>query len=263
MSRWCDLKGIGMENLSRRQFGQGTLASLLTFSLLESLFDCDAFAAEIKPDVVRWLNRVNEMSQDLRDERLKQLEWQAKIEELFAQADLPELMKYVEFEKLTANLKLADRGEKSLRFNFQAIDGTPQRLVFGKQIFALKKGSSVVPHGHNNMATAFLILKGQFRGRHYDRIEDQAEHMIIRPTIDRQFGVGECSTVSDFKDNVHWFQSVADEPAFILNIHVLGVNPASKLPTGRVYVDPNGEKLSDGLVRARRIKHDEANKLYG
>ena len=34
-------------------------------------------------------------------------------------------------------------------------------------------------------------------------------------------------------------------------------------PTGRVYVDPNGEKLEGGTIRARLIEHDEADKLYG
>ena len=36
-----------MTQLSRRAFNEGTLGSLLTFSLLESLFAGDAFAAGI------------------------------------------------------------------------------------------------------------------------------------------------------------------------------------------------------------------------
>src|SRR4029079_4159626 len=112
------------------------------------------------------------------------------------------------------------------------------------------------------MATAFLILKGDFRGRHYDRVEQDKTHMVIRPTIDRKFTGGECSTVSDFKDNVHWFQAQS-ETAFIFNIHVDGIDPNPPEKTGRVYIDPNGEKLSGGLIRAKRIEHDEAHKLYG
>src|SRR4029434_1505836 len=104
---------------------------------------------------------------------------------------------------------------------------------------------SVIPHGHNNMATAFLILKGDLQGRHYDRLEDAKDYFIIKPTIDRKFVPGECSTVSDYKDNVHWFRAQS-EPAFIFNLHVLDVKPASKLPTGRVYIDPSGEKLDGG-----------------
>ena len=119
-----------------------------------------------------------------------------------------------------------------------------------------------MPHGHNNMATAFLILKGEFRGRHYDRVEDEDQHIIIKPTIDRKFVAGQYSTVTDLKDNVHWFKSVS-EPAFIFNIHALNVNPGSQKRTGRVYVDPQGEKLQGGLVRAKRINHKEAHELYG
>ena len=75
-------------------------------------------------------------------------------------------MKLIDFDRLTANVNFAERGERSLRFSFPKVEGVPTELSFGKQIFALKKGRSVVPHGHNNMATAFLILKGDLRGRH-------------------------------------------------------------------------------------------------
>ena len=250
-----------MSQVSRREFTQQAMGSLLTFSLLDTLFQRDAFADSVKPLIVKWLADVNQLGTDLKDEKLKQLEWQKKIKELFSKVELPELLKLVDFDKLTQNVDAPDHGARSLSVKFQQIEGLPTKLVFGKQIFALKKGRSVIPHGHNNMATAFLILKGDFQGRHYDRLEDLPEHMIIRPTIDEKFGPGGCSTVSDFKDNVHWFQSLS-ESAFIFNIHVDGINPKAS-GTGRVYLDPNGEKLSDGRIKARLIEYDESNKLYG
>lgn len=251
-----------MNAYSRRDFTKQTLGSLLTFSLLETLTELDLFAAEIKPVTARWLADVNQAGVELKDQKLKQLEWQKKVEELFAHVDLPDLLRMVDFDKLTSNLKLIDNGALSLRFQFQEVAGVPTNLIFGKQIFALKKGRSVVPHGHNNMATAFLILKGDLHGRHYDRLEDHPDHFVIRPTIDRQFGPGECSTVSDFKDNVHWFKAVT-EPAFILNIHVMDVRPDATAPTGRLYLDPAGEQLAGGLIRARRLEYKEAHELYG
>lgn len=251
-----------MEQVSRRDFTQQALGSLLTFTLLDTLFQRDAFCDEIKPLTAKWLADVNQLGVDLKDEKLKQLEWQKKILELYAQVDLPDLLRLVDFDKLSKNVDLPDHGARSLSFKFQQIDGVPTKQVFGKQIFALKKGRSVVPHGHNNMATAFLILKGDFQGRHFDRLEDLDQHMIIRPTIDQKFGPGGCSTVSDYKDNVHWFQALS-EPAFIFNIHVDNINPNSGKSTGRVYLDPNGEKLSDGRIKARLIDYDESNKLYG
>ena len=135
--------------------------------------------------------------------------------------------------------------------------------MFGHQTFALQKGRSVVPHGHNNMATAFLVLKGEFEGKHYDRLEDEDKHFIIKPTIDRSFRVGQYSTVSDHKDNIHWFEALTDN-SFIFNIHLLGLKrPGPRLPTSRVYVDPEGEKLKGGLIRAPRSNFRELTRKYG
>lgn len=251
-----------METVSRREFTQQSLGALLSYTLLETLFRCDAFADESKPATIKWLNDVNQLGWDVKERKIPQTDWQKKIEELYARADVPDFLRLIDFEKLTKNLEIPDNGARSLQFKFPQVEGIPAKLAWGRQIFALKKGRSVVPHGHNNMATAFLILKGDFHGRHYDRIEQSKTHLVIKPTIDRKFTVGECSTVSDEKDNVHWFQALS-EPAFIFNIHVTGINPKSGEPTGRIYIDPNGEKLKDGLIRAKRIDHDEAHKLYG
>jgi len=248
--------------MTRRDFGFQTLSSLLTFSLLETLFESEALAASVRPITVRWLNDVNQLGFDLKDRKLEQIEWQKKVEELFSKVELSQLLMLVDFDRLTKNLAYHDRGSRSIRFKFRQIEGVPTKLAWGRKIFAVKKGHSIVPHGHNNMATAFFILKGSFTGRLYDRLEDEPNHMIIKPTIDREFGLGEYSTISDFKDNVHWFEAVT-EPSFIFNIHVMGLRPESKLHTGRVYIDPDGERLEGGLIRARRIDHDEANQLYG
>ena len=249
-----------MPRISRRQFQQGTLSSLLTFSLLEHLFGADAFAADVRPITAAWLADLDTLGRDLKGQKLKPTEWQTHVEKLMQRVELPELLKFIDFEKLR-RVEFKDRGETSLRFKFPAVEGLPTKLVFGHQMFALEKGRSVAPHGHNNMATAFLIVRGDFQGRHYDRLEDEkgGETMIIRPTIDRKFGVGEYSTVSDDKDNVHWFTADSDT-GFIFNIHVMSVKPGR---TGRVYIDPKGEKLSDGRIRARRIDAQEAYRLYG
>ena len=248
--------------ISRRAFTERSLGGLLTFSLLETLFRRDLFAAEAKPLTTRWLADVNQLGLDLKGKKLDQAVWQAKIEELFAQVDLPDLLKLIDFEKLTAGVSPPAHGAQSLRFEFPRVEGLPTEYVFGRQIFALNKDRSVVPHGHNNMATAFLILQGELHGRHYDRLSDEPDHFIIQPTIDRTFKAGEFSTVSDFKDNIHWFKATSDG-AYIFNLHILGVDPANAHPTGRLYLDPNGEKLEGGQIRARRLDHEEAHRLYG
>lgn len=249
-----------MQSLTRREFQQQTLGGLLTWSLLNTLFTADAFANDVKLIAAEWLSELNTMSLDLRGQKLEPLVWQKQVETLFNRVDLPEFLKFIDFDKLARTAKFKDRGELSLRATIPMVEGLPTELIFGHQVFALNKDRSVVPHGHDNMATAFLILKGEFHGRHYDRVEDIGkDYMIIQPTLDKNFGVGACSTVTDLKDNVHWFTANTDQ-SFIFNIHVLSVKPGR---SGRVYIDPSGEKIAGGQIKARKIDHAEANRLYG
>src|SRR5262249_15252341 len=157
------------------------------------------------------------ISRDLKDQKLKDVEFQSALERLYGRVDLPAVLRTLDFERIAKGVNYKPRGETSLPVDFSNVKGLPTKLVFGRQIFALQKGRSVVPHGHDNMATGFLILGGKFRGRHWDRVEDHDDHYIIRPTIDREFGPGGFSTVSDHKDNVHWF-TAESETAFIFNI---------------------------------------------
>ena len=248
---------------SRRDFAKRSVQTLLTISLLEHLCTGNLLAADAKVTAAKWLTQINQIGLDVKGEKMKQVAWQTQIEDLLQnQIDLPELLKLIDFERIEKTTKFVDNGARSLRPKFPKIEGAPDKLVFGQQVFALKKGRSVVPHGHNNMATAFMVLKGNFHGRHYDRVADEKDHMIIKPTIDAKFGPGQTSSISDDKDNVHWFKA-EDEPAFIFNIHVFGLNPKSGKRTSRIYLDPFGEKLKDGLIRARLIDSKEAHKKFG
>src|SRR5262249_60239314 len=114
-------------------------------------------------------------------------------------------VKLIDLDKLAKDTKLPDNGAASLGVDLSKVEGMPKRYVFGKQIFALKKGRAIVPHGHDNMCTGFIVLRGNFAGKHYDRVEDNRDHYLIKPTIDRTFKPGESSTVNDHRDNVHWF----------------------------------------------------------
>jgi hypothetical protein len=251
-----------MPTTSRREFNQKALQMLTGLALIEGLAAHRLFGADVRPIVEAWLAELNTISRDVRDQRLKDIEFQRALEALYRRADLPALLKSLDFERMAAGVNYPEKGAKSLPVEFNNVAGLPTELVFGRQIFALRKGRSVVPHGHNNMATGFLILSGNLRGRHYDRLEDNTDHYIVRPTIDRSFAPGEFSTISDHKDNVHWFQAESDT-AFIFNIHVMDTNPENPHKASRVYVDPLGEKLSGGLYKAPKISYGKANQLYG
>jgi hypothetical protein len=247
---------------SRRSFNRKLLGSLTAFGLIETLFARDLFADAVKPILQQWVVELHELGLELKDHKLKDVDFQAKLEDLYKRVDLPELVRFVDLDRLAQTVKYPDRGAASLGVDLSKVEGLPQRLVLGKQIFALQKGRSIVPHGHDNMSTGFIVLRGDFTGKHYDRVEDNDDHYLIKPTIDRSFKPGESSTVSDHKDNVHWFKAESDT-GFIFNVHVMGYNPENKRPTGRVYVDPDGEKLAGGLIRAKKITSAECHRKYG
>ena len=252
-------------DMFRRNFTQNSIKTILSISLLEHLCSTNLLAAKDKYTAKKWLNSVHEIGLSVKEEEISQIQWQKQVEELFQnKIELNEILKLINFDQIEKSVKFVNNGARSIRPNIPRSNGYPERLAFGHQVFALKKGRSVVPHGHNNMATAFIVLKGKFHGRHYDRISDEKDHMIIKPTIDDKFGPGQTSSVSDEKDNVHWFKA-EDGPAYIFNIHVLGLPSKKGAPkrTGRIYVDPEGENLGNGLIRAPFIDSKKAHQKYG
>jgi hypothetical protein len=247
---------------TRRSFNARLLASLTAYGLIETLWSRRLLAEPVRPVINQWMIDLHELCKDVKGQKIKDTDFQAKLEELYRKVSLEELTKLLDLDNLARSAKLPEKGAASLGVDLGKVEGLPKGLVFGKQIFALKKGRAIVPHGHDNMCTGFIVLRGDFRGRHYDRVEDNADHYLIRPTIDRGFKPGECSTISDHKDNVHWFIAES-ETGFIFNIHVMGYNPENRKNSSRVYIDPEGEKTAAGLIVAKKMSSAECHKKYG
>lgn len=69
----------------------------------------------------------------------------------------------------------------------------------------MKKDRAITPRGHSNMASAHLILNGEMHLRHYEKIGQGEENLIIKPTVWKIAKIGDNSLISDEKDNIHWF----------------------------------------------------------
>jgi hypothetical protein len=249
-------------NPTRREFTRQALQSLTAIALIEGLAAHRLFGRDVAPTIDDWFKDLHGISQDVADHRVKDIEFQKALEALYARVDLPALLKSLDFERMAAGVNYPRLGALSLPVDFTKVSGLPTNLVFGRQIFAMAKGRSVVPHGHDNMATGFIVLRGKLRGRHWDRVEDHSDHYLIRPTIDRTFQPGEFSTVSDHRDNVHWFTAATDG-AFIFNIHVNHSDAGNPKNPNRVYIDPLGEKVDGGLIKATKISYGKVNQMYG
>lgn len=252
-----------MEFLSRRNFTDRMLGSLMTFSLVETLSHGGALGKGVAPIAKHWLAEVEEISRAMTDQKARQIEWQRKLAELFARVELKDLLRDIDFERLSKTVKFPDDHEGVVPTKPKCPIDLPQELSFSTFIYGMKNGRAIVPHCHRNMTSMHMPIGGELHGWHYDRLADEPGYLVIKPTLDRALALGEVTTISDEKDNVHWFKATSDT-AFTFNIGVYGINPAVKDTGRQFYLDPaGGEKLGDGSLRVRHLTTKEAYRIYG
>ncbi len=237
------------------------LASLGGYALVRMLLGREALAGPARREVQTWVTRTHELCADVRGRKIPQLEWQLQMEALYARVPLQELLQAIDFDRLASRMKLPDDRAEALRAPLPDVEGLPR--VAGTKIFGLARGRAIVPHGHQNMASMHLVLAGEFHLRHFERLEDQPEHLVLRPSIDRLSKPGELSSISDARDNVHWLVATKG-PAYTFDVIVDRLNPDRGFAWKMDHVDVDGaERLEGGLLRARRIEFDEAIRRYG
>ena len=250
-----------MQQVSRRSFTQNLLGSLLSFSLVKTLYQADVLPNTFRPTLHLWLRELEHLSSDLKAGNLKQSDWQMKVAELFDKVELPGLLRTINFDRLARKIKLSDEREAVLGIELPQLEGVPTDLTYSTLFEALRKGRAIAPHGHRNMASMHLILRGQAHLRQYDRLADEPNHLVVSQSVDKLCGAGELSSISDEKNNIHWFKGISDV-TYIFNASIYRVNPAEG-SVGREYLDPNrGERIKDGVMRVRRLRQNEAFRLY-
>lgn len=252
-----------MSEPSRREFLKTGFNAVVAYALLDTLFSRDAFASEIKPLTLKWARELNGVCLDLRQHSLTLVHWQEQVEKLLEQIELKELLQLIDFDQLTRNFEFPDLGVNTKIVRLPKLEGLPEQPAFFSKIFGLKRGRAIIPHGHKNMVSAHLVLKGEFELRHYDKIKDEADHIIMTPTIDTLAKAGEASSISDDKNNIHWFITRSDH-AFTFDMIMTNIDPNF----GKAYdienIDPaEAEKLSGNLLRVKKLSVDEALRKYG
>jgi hypothetical protein len=252
-----------MEKISRRSFSDNMFRSLLTLSLVEALSGAKMLGKSVDREAQQWLAEVEEVSRAMKGGQAKQVEWQQKVGEIFSRVEMSDFLRAIDFDRVSRKINLPDDGEGVIPVNPSRPRGLPKELEFDTYIYGLKKGRAIAPHCHRNMTSMHMLIGGQLHAWHFDRLGDESNRLIIKPTLDRALATGEASTTSDDKDNIHWFKATSDV-AFTFNIAVFGIDPSTKFSGRQFYVDPlGGEKLGDGALRVRRLGVEEARRLYG
>lgn len=246
--------------MDRREFTKGILASVASFALIDSLFAFNAIGKNIKPITDHWAIQLHECCSDLKTDSITVLEWQQKIEALYAKIEFEELLKFINFDNLIKGFEYPDLGVSTRPVKFPKMEGLPERTVFVKKIFGMKKDRAIIPHGHSNMASAHLILHGEMHLRHYEKIQQDGQKLIIQPSMDKIAKAGENSSISDEKDNIHWF--IANTAtAFTFDVILLDLNHQSyDIHNLDMY---EAEDLKNGTFSVPILDVPTALKKYG
>lgn len=237
--------------LERREFTKAVCAALGVYALVEAAHATKALAAARSLGARQWIEEQRQVAAALSAGRLTPLGWQAAVEALAARVDLQELLRLTDFERLKAGFDFKD-GMPSKRFvRFDPGSGIAE-LSYGLAFFGFRRGQVITPHGHRNMVSAHMVAAGAFRVRNFDRLRDEPDALIIRPTVDERIASGRVSTMSSQRNNIHWFVAEADDSA-TLDVIVDALEPGRD-PYTIDLVDPDGGRpLGDGTIRAPLI----------
>ncbi|MEQ1756550.1 MAG: hypothetical protein ABL973_20710 [Micropepsaceae bacterium] len=239
-----------MNSLDRREFFNAFASAVALSVVLRT----NALAA-VPAEVTRWAQDIADLNRDLSTGRVALTQWQARITALNVGVDLGDLKNYLDFDRLTAAMKFPGRLAETADPKFPPeinIAGIDRHWFI--RFFGMRRGGAIIPHIHNNMVSAHLVLQGKFHARTFDRVADLADAAILKPTRDETMGPGGSITMSDDRDNAHWLVSQQDR-SFTFDVGVLALSQTRTygLPANEysmIFVDPTGPKDSRGLITA-------------
>ncbi len=243
---------------SRRRFVGDVLAAFPAYALLSGLNNAVAGAGS---SARRWIRDQQDIALALSRGEIRPEQWQSDVEALTRSLDVAEL---------TAEIRPSDSRDigralpsypAKWTIRFRDDDGTPRKLRYAAALFDFDRRNVVTPHAHRHMVSAHLVIEGKFRVRTFDRIGDADGAILIRPTGDGTARVGDVSTMSAERDNVHWFVPQSDRAA-TFDVIVSGLD-AGRPPYKIEAVDPiRGRTVADGTIRAPIVGFEEAARLY-
>ncbi len=208
-----------------------------------------------------WIDRQAELARAFRGGQLAPRTWMAEIDRLAREIDVAELMATVNQAQLTASALSPTNDPRRRTVRFLDEHGEPRRLGFAAALFDFAQDNVITPHGHRHMASAHLVVAGRFRVRNFDRLRDDGEAMVIRPTRDFIAPVGTLSAMTSARDNIHWFVPQGG-PARTFDVVVAGLDAGQ--PDHEIKaIDPlGGKRLHDGSILAPVISFEAASAMY-
>ncbi len=209
-------------------------------------------------DIRSWIHQLDSLGRDLLNGQITALAWQDGMDDLYRNIDLGTLLRSIDFEPATKNSAFGsiDQSKNFIPVCFLPHIGAPEPMVVTTRLAKISKGSSILPHGHLNMVSAFLILSGAFHVRQYDRLHYDENFFHIRQTSDHVSQPGQWNSHSDDKNNIHWLTAMTDD-SYLFSTKLTHIDP-NRYFASNLYVDVYGKDLGNGVIQAERIDLDRA-----
>lgn len=244
---------------------RGMIGTIAFAQVLRLAIGTKAVAAPIAPLTDKWVQSLGELARDLNSRSLTVTQWQESIEALHKTVPIADVLNLIDFDRLRPKLERSGRLESHQYVSLPGIG--PAAGLFWANLFIVPEGGAIPPHGHNELVTSHLIVRGSLHARTFDRVADEPGRMLLRPTRDEHCVVGSTITMSDERDNVHWFVAEGG-PAFTLDVGAIApklrdhfLNGTER--DGRIYLDPTVGRRADGLIEAVVIDHSTSLARFG
>lgn len=244
--------------LTRREMFSALFAAFATFALLR---EAEAARPQRRMPSRDWIDQQSELSLAFKRGEISPKKWMEEVKRLASEVDIPELMATVNISRITEHDLPVTNDPRKRDVRFIDVNGEPRRLGYVAALFSFNPTNVITPHAHEHMASAHMVVEGQFRVRNYDRVRDEQDAIVIRPTRDFIASVGSLSAMTSAQDNIHWFVPHGG-PAKTFDVVVSGLD-VGKPDYAIQAIDPyGGELLADGTIRAPIMTFENASKKY-
>lgn len=247
-----------MTLFTRREHMVSLLPAFAAFALLG---EARSQAPARRSAVRSWIDAQDEIARALAGGTISGRQWALEVDRLARTVDIAELMAEVGRARLTPGGAGSANDPRKRNVRFLDADGTPRRLNYGVALFDFEPHNVITPHGHRHMVSAHMVVNGAFRVRNFDRLRDEGEAMIIRPTRDYVARLGQVSTMCSERDNIHWFVPQGG-PATTFDIVISGLDAGQPDHEIRAIDPVGGERLADGSIRAPIMSFAESSRRY-
>lgn len=141
--------------------------------------------------------------------------------------------------------------------------GLLQHLDVRCDVLVLRQEQQVPPHGHSRVVSGFYLLEGRVACRHYDRIREEEDCVVVRQVLDLVHEPGGYTTNSESHHNIHWLKGIAPT-SYLFRVTVTNTPMASgqsRTANSRIYVDPTGHADAQGWIRAPYLSEAEVARV--